>query len=63
MVLLYESQRTRPRQSQPLNQRSENKQGEETVRRGQKMAAKAWRGCLEPDDAAFFSLVQSDQAV
>jgi hypothetical protein len=27
------------------------------------MAAKAWRGCLEPDDAAFFSLTQGDQAV
>jgi hypothetical protein len=27
------------------------------------MAAKAWRGCMEPDDAAFFSLTQGDQAV
>lgn len=26
------------------------------------MAAKAWRGCLEPDDAAFFSLPYNDQA-
>ena len=27
------------------------------------MTAKAWRGCLEPDDAAFFSLPQGDQAM